>query len=457
LISDFYRLLKRILKYFLYFLAGVFILSICLIEPIDRKPYQEFNFYEVMSERLDSLDQAQIVNSLGNELKVGFGKMSITPSDTTPLAGYGAREPMEYDQILDSVFVRTVVVDNGIKKVAVLSAELLIIHPELEIAFREKLEEVNWNRQDVFLSATHSHSSVGGWAEGFAGEVFAGAYDPSRIEIISSAMIKSLLIAEQNTQPATLAFATNEMSDLVKNRLIKDGDEDSWMRNVFFKTAKGVISLSAYAAHATCFTKKSRNLTGDFPSYFHRVLDQDSLNIFSMYMAGAVGSMGPEGKDINQKKARRIGHGLAEQVSLLSQFGFKGTDSVDLQSFRLKVPLRSPQMKVSRNLKIRPWIFRSLFGDYPVEVSVLKMGNTIFMGFPCDFSGELAIPLYEHAKSKGINLIITSFNGGYAGYITKDEWYDLEKYETRTMNWYGPDSGAYFSEIATRIIDTLAE
>lgn len=457
MISDFYRLLKRTLKYFLYFLAGILILSICLIEPIDRKPYKEKVFYEAMNQRLDSLNGDFQNSSEGQSLKIGFGIRSITPEDTTVLAGYGAREPMTFDSILDSVFVRSLVLDNGIKKVAIVSAELLIIHPELELAFRKKLEEVNWKRQDVFLGATHSHSSVGGWAEGFAGEVFAGEYDPSRIEIISSAMIKSLLIAEQNLQSASMAFAKNEMSDLVKNRLIKDGEEDSWMRNVFFETEKGMITLTAYAAHATCFTKKSRDLTGDFPSYFNRVLDQDSLNIFSMYMAGAVGSMGPEGKDINQKKAMRIGQGLAEQVSLLAQFGLKGTDSIDLKSFRLKVPLRSPQLKISKNLKIRPWIFRSLFGDYPVEVSVLKMGNTILMGFPSDFSGELAIPLYEYAESRDMNLIITSFNGGYAGYITKDEWYDLEKYETRTMNWYGPDSGAYFSEIATRIIDTLAE
>jgi neutral ceramidase len=61
------------------------------------------------------------------------------------------------------------------------------------------------------------------------------------------------------------------------------------------------------------------------------------------------------------------------------------------------------------------------------------------------------------ARAQGQNLIVTSFNGGYVGYITKDEWYDLNKYETRTMNWFGPYNGAYFSEIIGSIVETTTE
>ncbi len=449
--------MKTSLKYFLYFLSGLLVLSICLIVPVNRTPYQELPIYEEMTLRLDSLESTRPKPQKGDSLFIGFGKMSITPSDTVPLAGYGAREPMEYDQIVDSIFVRTLVLDNGVKKVAILSADLLIIHPELERAFRQELNDIGWKREDVFLGATHSHSSVGGWAEGFAGEVFAGSYHPDMIERITGAMVKSLLIAEQNTHPTEVGFVSNELGDLVRNRLFHDGVEDDWMRHLFFKTAKGTISLSAFSAHATCFSPLNRNLSGDFPSYFHRALGRDSTHEFSLYLAGAVASMGPEGDGRNQEKAKRIGESMAEQIPLLKMLGFEGARSVSLEAFRLKVPMRSPQMKISKNLKIRPWIFNSLFGYYPVEVSVLKIENNLLIGFPCDFSGELALPLYEYAKTKNLNLIITSFNGGYAGYVTKDEWYDLDKYETRTMNWYGPDSGAYFSEIATRIIDILAE
>jgi len=106
---------------------------------------------------------------------------------------------------------------------------------------------------------------------------------------------------------------------------------------------------------------------------------------------------------------------------------------------------------------LRPYLFKWAFGNYPHYVSVMVLGETLLIGMPCDFSGELAVPLYEKARALGYQLIITSFNGDYAGYVIKDEWYDLPKYEARTMSWYGPYAGQYFTEIINRIISTIDE
>ncbi len=451
-------MIKKIFKALLYFLAFLLILSICLIVPVDRSPIQEFIAYDTMSERMDSLERDYETPMRGDSLLAGFARVSITPNDTIPLAGYGAREPMEYDQILDSVFIRAIVLDNGLQRIAILSADLLIIHPEVMTALYIRAEEFGWSRNNIFLGATHSHSSIGGWAPGITGKLFSGEFNQDTQNLIVDRMVETLKKASSNLTPAAMNFVRNEMGLLVKNRLIKGGEDDPWMRNILIQTKLGIATVSAFAAHATCFSVKSRALTGDFPSYFHAQLAKDSLIDFSLYMAGAVGSMGPDAVGLKEaEKAKHIGESLAKQVSLLSRLGIVDKNQVELSSFRLRVPLRPPQAKISQNLAMRPWLFRVVFGDYHAEISILKIGKTLMIGTPCDFSGELAAPLYEYASEKGMNLIITSFNGGYMGYVTKDEWYDMAKYETRTMNWYGPDSGAYFSEVISRIIDILAK
>ena len=48
--------------------------------------------------------------------------------------------------------------------------------------------------------------------------------------------------------------------------------------------------------------------------------------------------------------------------------------------------------------------------------------------------------------------MVTSFNGGYIGYITNDKWYDLKEYETFTMNWFGPYNGSYFIYLINNLI-----
>ena len=71
-------------------------------------------------------------------------------------------------------------------------------------------------------------------------------------------------------------------------------------------------------------------------------------------------------------------------------------------------------------------------------------------------SGEISGVFYEKweklAREKELNLIITSFNGGYIGYITPDELYDEHFHEVRGTNWYGPGNGRYFDEMITAII-----
>jgi hypothetical protein len=72
-------------------------------------------------------------------------------------------------------------------------------------------------------------------------------------------------------------------------------------------------------------------------------------------------------------------------------------------------------------------------------------------------SGEISGVFYQKweklAEERKLNLLITSFNGGYIGYITPDELYDERFHEVRETNWYGPGNGYYFDQIIRKIIE----
>jgi len=76
----------------------------------------------------------------------------------------------------------------------------------------------------------------------------------------------------------------------------------------------------------------------------------------------------------------------------------------------------------------------------------------VLIGVPGDFSGELAADFENISRQKGVSLMITSFNGGYVGYITPDVYYSLPAYESLHMNWYGPHNAAYFEEVMKELI-----
>ena len=66
-------------------------------------------------------------------------------------------------------------------------------------------------------------------------------------------------------------------------------------------------------------------------------------------------------------------------------------------------------------------------------------------------------PIYKEleilANSKGINLVLTTFNGTYLGYGPPSESFDINHRETRETNWFGKYGGDYFAEVIRMIIE----
>ena len=450
---------KKFLKGISLFFLLLLLLVVILIDKVDRSPYQEEDFYTEMLERLDSLEGALPAASTG-PLQAGWSRLSITPDTILPLAGYGARKPKEMEGIADSVFVRSIVFDNGSTRAALLSADLLIVHPEVRIRFDALLRNAGWDPEKVLITATHSHSSVGAWAPGLVGGLFSGDYDVAVVEWLAERLAQSVLLADQQKQPASLGFNEFPVEDLVFNRLVKEeGIIDPWLKTLQINRANEKGLAAFYSAHATCYGRHYHELTGDYPVTYHKEVLKDSLTDYSWYGAGAVASMGyktpPELKDEGER-ALYMGSQLAAAAKLLIRDSLQQDSLCRIRAFRVAVPLRDPNFKISQELRLRPWVFNEAFGDYPTYLSFLQLNNTLIIGTPCDFSGELAMDLYAQMP-EGSNLIISSFNGGYIGYIPDDRWYDRERYETRTMAWYGHDNGAYFTEVMERIALTLLD
>lgn len=453
--------LKNILSWIGKGLAGLLVLLMLFllvsVGPVDRDPYPESEFYATMQARLDSLTSALPSMRGGPTLQAGWARVSLTPEQALPLAGYGARKPKEMAAVHDSVFVRSLVLHNGHKQVALLSADLLIIHPEVKKSFDQQLTALGWEPDQVFLMATHSHSSIGAWAPGLVGTLFSGAYDSTVVEWIAGQMVKSITQAHAALRPAQIGFGNAEVPELIFNRLVKErGIIDPWLQALKVSTPAGHASFGIYGAHATCYGHRFRQLSGDYPAAYHTALAADSSLAFTAFAAGAVASMGYNVPRDTVDKAGYMGRNLAQATSALMARTATADSTLHLRSFRIPLALRPPQLKISQNLAMRSWLFRATVGEYPAELSVLQLNNLLWVGTPCDFSGELAMPLYAYAREQGLRLVITSFNGGYIGYVPKDDWYDLEKYETRTMAWYGHDNGAYFSELIRHLIDLSA-
>jgi neutral ceramidase len=438
------RILIWILKIIGFFLLAVLIFVAAILLPIDRTPYQEKEFYGHMMKRLDSLGR-NIMPTKANGFSTGFAKENITPSSPVATAGYGNRRGKNFTSVLDSVFVRAVVVQNGTEKVAIVSADLLIIPPEVTEQLKVRLPSVGFTINNTFLNAIHTHNSIGNWGTGATGFIY-GDYSQEIVNLITDGILRSIKNASADLAPSSFRNGSIAVPNVLRNRLDKTGGTvDSLLHLVEITRADSTkVAIVTFNAHATCLFSRDLELSRDYPGELVDKLEAEGYT-FAMFMAGAVGSHGCRPPEFGRSCIGWMADEISKKVNVLRDSLQPMEDSA-LQMIRIPLELGDPQVKISEDWRIRPWVFKAAFGEYKPYLTGLRIGKIIFLGTPCDFSGELTKPIRALAASGGFQVIVTSFNGNYIGYITADKYYDRSHYETRLMNWYGPGNGAYLTE-----------
>jgi hypothetical protein len=185
------------------------------------------------------------------------------------------------------------------------------------------------------------------------------------------------------------------------------------------------------------------------------MMEQEGYD-FSLFAAGTVGSHRPVASGNEPKHVEAYAQALNKNISENIHEVFP-VEEPNLQFGILPLNLRKAHFRISEKVRIRPWIFNSIFNDTNAHFDILQVGKTLFISSSGEISGVFMKEWEGYAAEKGLNLIITCFNGGYIGYITPDKYYNYPLYEARDMNWFGPYNGAYFDEMIKKIIDKAAQ
>ncbi|RDC64191.1 hypothetical protein AHMF7616_02803 [Adhaeribacter pallidiroseus] len=421
----------------------------CLIQKLDTTPYQQTAYYQQTKTSITAFEPAPATRT--DTLRIGWAKVNITPAQPEPMAGYGKRKGKKYEQVHDSIWVRAFVFRSGSQKAAWVTADLLIMPMSVTARLQEILADKGYNLKNLFLTATHSHYSIGGWGQKPAGRIMAGKYSAKIVDKIAQSILQAIVKAEQSAVPAAMGYQEIAAPALVYNRLVgSKGYIDSFIRVIQFRKKTGEKALiCTYSAHPTSVAANDLRLTAEYPGALVQLLEQRLQLSMAAFGAGAIGSHGPQAPGEEYTKVNNLAIGLADKIEAELQ-DVSLTYETGLQSAYFPISFGKPQWRLKTNRRFRPWLFYAVFGKYPAGLSMLQAGPVQFMGTPCDFSGEL-LPEITVPNSKR-KIVVTSFNGSYIGYVTPAKYYNLKKYETHDMNFFGPYTGTYLTEMINLII-----
>ena len=452
----------KVVRVLLKILLGLVLLVVLLLAvslaPVDETPYRQMPYYAQTKHRLAQLPTPRPAKV---PIRAGWSKTNITPPYTTPTGGYGVRRGKHWRVVSDSIFARAIVLNNGSTRVAVVGLDLLITPPTVTEALKKRLPEVGLRWENVYVGAIHSHNSIGGWAPGLVGGLIAGSYDEKIVTRITDGILTAIRNAQASMAPVQIGFGQVDASDHITSRIAFSGPTrplDGQIRLLKLKKPDGQSALlCTFAGHATLFDGGNGDyLSRDYPGSLVDRLEKTSAN-FAVFMAGTVGSTAPKPRGKTDfQEIRNYAGDLALRIERTVPQIQTRSDSA-LAMLTLPLGLREPHPRVIGNWRVRPWLFYAIYGDYPSDLKALRIGKTVLLGTPCDFSGEFVADFKPLAAQRGINLMITSFDGGYIGYVTPDAYYNRKTYETRDMNWFGPYNGAYFEEMMLGLLGKISQ
>jgi hypothetical protein len=212
-----------------------------------------------------------------SSFRVGAAKVDITPTQL----------PKNNEGILDHIYARAIVIDNGATSAALVSVDTGMLGEQVWRTVSQRIEkELGIPVQNLIMNPTHTHSGSGGTAE----QIF-----------------DAIKAAKEKLQPARIGYGTGVSYINVNRNIIDpntrkwweganyDGPSDKTVAVIKFETTSGepIAAYYNYACHAVV-TGNTDMLSGDYPGATSRYIE-DSFDdkVVAIFSTGAQGDQNP--------------------------------------------------------------------------------------------------------------------------------------------------------------------
>lgn len=393
---------------------------------------------------------------LEGRLKTGVARIKITPKvnkDTkVPIGGYGPHfKDRVAEGVHDDVYTRAIILDNGYKKIGIVNADVVIVTRAVKQAVEEKVRKANLD--ELLIVATHNHSGPGGYVDNYLAEVVClGHYQPELFHNLVDKMSQALLEANKDLEFSKIGTGIGYVDNLSKSRrdIKTPVDPEVGVIKVDNMSGSPKAYVINFAAHPTTLGSDNRLVSGDFPGYVARYLEEKE-NVVAIFVNGALGDLKCSStlpyKD-KFDKVEKIGKSLADKVLEISK-DIETTEYTRLNSLVAVFDL--PPVKLYKSLGLFTFLVRKYL---PKDASIqgVEINDTLLVGTPCDLGVEVGLEIKERSKYK--HTFVISQANDYMGYVLPEKRYKEGGYEAR-MHFHGPKVAELFVKKTLEMIDYL--
>jgi len=400
-------------------------------------------------------------------IDVGAATCDITPDVhkyKVPMAGYGARQGKPATGIHDRIHAKILVFIDGQRRMALVTTDLRSNTPEIKDQVVEKTKDLGFRRDNVMISASHSHDGPSFFPEPFWQFQF-GKYDPAIVPPMTDAIANAIKEAVKSAAPAKIGFGQKKVEGFTHNRRWgydtearkKAGEKPAVnpvlsVLRVDDMNGKMKALLVHFATHPTILGADNMEISAEWPGAMKDALEATFPGIVALYVNGAEGDQSPagaKGKD-DFAKVKDFGTRLAAQAASLAKT--IKAQSVPFMAYTWAKP-ELPHLEFSEAARKGP--YRSLLPlaqdalPRSAEIQVFAIGDLALVGLPGEPICDVGLATAAAARKAGFDkVLVLGLTNDYIGYIVNKKEYAHGGYEVDERSYYGPGLGTFIAKEA---------
>lgn len=411
--------------------------------------------------------------------KAGFSETTITPPLGTIKIGW--IKQLVGEQVLDDLFARVAILDNGQERLAFVQLDTLSVRWTTVMEIRQRVQaRYDFPGANIMVAATHNHA---GPAVANLGEC---RRDESYIETLTQKVVDAFGRALAGLQEAELAFGWKLDWGISHNRrvVMRDGtvrthgsitdpqalfiegpiDPEVAVLAVRNRAGAPMGMLVNFACHPTSHGGGT-DLSAGYPGVLAAEMKTRGWPV-TMFLNGASGNLS------SLDSMEVTGQKLAGNVeAVIKELKFKPEAVLGTRSRTLQLPYR----KMTRAEKAGTVIGAQRFGDpeiydmtmpelvrrikerkvQPAEIQVLSVNDTDFVSIPAEFFVQNGLRIKEAAHPR--HALIVGHANGMVGYVPHRDAFPRGGYETTFGFGYrlAPKAGDMLVDAAAGLIEPL--
>lgn len=423
--------------------------------------------------------------------------------DAVWLAGFDKARPAK--DIHDELWARTLVVDNGSVRIAMVALDLIGLFYQDVITIRKSLDS-DLKIDHVIVASTHNHQgpdTLGLWGP----NLFTSGVDKEYLSFVKNRIISSIEKATKGMVEAKVTFASGVTGKLgyfrdSRRPYVMD-DSFSAMKFTSLMDNETIAVVVNWSNHPEALGDRNNSISSDFPHYLRETLEKgiecprllEGLGGIAIFFNGSVGGlMTPlelmvpdrDGRTLHMdegfSKAKALGENVAEKIleALKNSTAHDTNPEIRLRAKTIFVPMGNQKFRLMAKVGV---IDRGLFkkGLLRTEIDGVNIGKAQMLILPGEIYPEIMIggiinpsgadyrikpvevpPLKEAIKGE-FKFVIGLGNDEIGYIIPKSEWDKKRPYLYHSheppygeINSIGPETGPIIYREALNLLRKLS-